>query len=158
MSSISPAPAVRWAGRLLTALIALFLGAGGAFNVVAPDAAGAALADLGYDPSVAPALGLVVVACVVLYVLSPTRVLGALLLTAYFGGAVATHVLLGDPAGVLLLPVAAAALVWAALLLSRPDLRSLVLPARRRTPAGEHSRPDRAGRSRAGRPVSPLVA
>jgi DoxX-like family len=82
----------------------------------------------GYPESTLPVIGLLELACAVLYALPRTAVLGAVLLTGYLGGAIATHVRIGDPAfvGALLLPLFA----WGGLYLREQRLRAL-LPIRR---------------------------
>jgi hypothetical protein len=76
-------------------------------------------------------LGVTLLACVVAYILPRTSVLGALLLTGYLGGAVATHVRVGNPLfSHVLFPTYVAALLWGGLLLRDARLRAL-LPLRR---------------------------
>jgi len=66
---------------------------------------------------------LLLVTCTVLYVVPRTQVLGALLLTAYLGGATATHVRIGDP---FWFPVVMGVILWAGLYLREPRLRALL--------------------------------
>ena len=76
-------------------------------------------------------LGVILLTCVVAYVVPQTAVLGALLLTAYLGGAVATHVRVDSPLfSHILFPTYVAALVWGGLLLRDRRLRVL-LPLQR---------------------------
>jgi hypothetical protein len=81
----------------------------------------------GYPDGIALTLGLLELACVVLYLLPRTAVLGAVLLTGYLGGAVATHVRVSDP---FIGPVIAGVVVWAGLYLRDPRIRAL-LPLRK---------------------------
>src|SRR5512142_2513069 len=88
-----------WAGVVLSAIpvLVLVLSAGMIFT------GNAQLVDefvnrFGYPASVAPVLGAIELACAILYAIPRTAVLGAILLTGYLGGAVATHVRIGDPA------------------------------------------------------------
>jgi hypothetical protein len=87
---------------------------------------------LGYPAGVLGALAFLEVACTVLYVVPRTAVLGAILLTGYLGGAVATHVRVGDPFAI---PLVLGALLWAGLFLRDERVRDL-LPLRKpaRTP------------------------
>jgi len=82
---------------------------------------------LGYNESVIFPLGIVLLACTVLYALPITSVLGAILLTGYLGGAVASHVRLGSPLFThVLFPVYLGILLWLGLFLRYPTLRRLV--------------------------------
>jgi hypothetical protein len=86
---------------------------------------------LGYPRDVVFSLGVILLGCVVAYVIPRTAVLGALLLTGYLGGAVATHVRVGDPLFThVMFPIYVATLVWGGLILRNPALRA-VLPPRR---------------------------
>jgi hypothetical protein len=88
---------------------------------------------LGYPPEVVFGLGVTLLSCVLAYLLPRTSVLGALLLTGYLGGAVATHVRVGNPLFThVLFPTYVAALLWAALLLRDTRLRAF-LPWRGRS-------------------------
>jgi hypothetical protein len=72
-------------------------------------------------------LGVVVLICVILYLIPNTAVLGAILLTGYLGGAVATHVRAGDPLfSHVLVPVYFATLLWGGLYLRYERVRALV--------------------------------
>jgi hypothetical protein len=82
---------------------------------------------MGWPERLALALGIVELACTVLYVIPRTSVLGAVLLTGYLGGATATHVRIGDP---FYTTVGLGVLVWLGLYLREPRLRAL-LPLRR---------------------------
>ena len=127
----APAPTVGkaawWAGWSLGGLAALGLLVGGVTDLVKPPFVVEGLARAGYPESVIVPLGAVVIACVILYLIPLTAAVGAILLTGYFGGAVATHVRIGDPATMWAVPVAYAVVLWVALVLR--DRRSrAVLP------------------------------
>ena len=88
---------------------------------------------LGYPPSVVFGIGLIEILCVVAYAIPRTAVVGAVLLTGYLGGAIATHVRIGNPLAThVLSPIYVAVMIWGALLL-RGRLRGLLAapPARR---------------------------
>ena len=86
--------------------------------------------ELGYPESVILPLGIVLLAATILYVVPRTAVLGGILLTGYLGGAVATHVRVGNPLfGHTLFPVYLGALLWGGLCLRDRRLRAL-LPLR----------------------------
>ena len=128
MSGPTPSRAALWGSRALTTLTSVYLLVGGASSLALPEPVREAMTHYGYDLSVVPAIGAALIACVVVYLLPPTRVLGAVLLTAYLGGAVATHVRIGDPLAMVAFPVAVAAAVWAGLLLRDPALRAALAP------------------------------
>ena len=82
---------------------------------------------LGYQESSIVPLGIVLLVCAVLYVIPQTSVLGAILLTGFLGGAVATHVRTGDPLFThVLFPTYLGVLIWLGLYLRDERLRSLV--------------------------------
>jgi hypothetical protein len=81
-----------WAGRTVSWLPAGFLLVDGVPKLFKPAPVIEGTVKLGYSESVIIPLGIVLIACTVLYLIPRTAVLGAFLLTAYLGGAVATHV------------------------------------------------------------------
>lgn len=115
-----------WAGRILSALPALFLLLDGVMKLVKPAFVVEATVQLGYRESVIVGLGVVLVACTILYLIPRTAVLGAILLTGYLGGAVATHVRVGGPLGSILMPVILGVMLWGGLYLRDERVRSLV--------------------------------
>jgi hypothetical protein len=116
-----------WAGRIMSALPVLFLLMDGVMKLMKPDFVVKATIQLGYPESVIFGLGIVVLVCVILYVIPRTAVLGAILLTGYLGGAVATHVRVGDPLfSHALFPVYFAILLWGGLYLRDERLRALI--------------------------------
>ena len=115
-----------WIGRILSALPVLFLLLDGVMKVVKPAFVVEATVQLGYPESVIVALGVVLVACTILYLIPRTAVLGAILLTGYLGGAVATHVRVGGPWGSILMPVILGVMLWGGLHLRDERVRSLI--------------------------------
>jgi hypothetical protein len=95
-------------------------------KLVQPDFVVKATVDMGFSESVILPLGIVLLACTVLYLVPSTSILGAILLTGYLGGAVATHVHHGDGLFEILFPVVFGALLWGGLVLRDARLRSLV--------------------------------
>ena len=82
---------------------------------------------LGYPPDIVFSLGVILLSCVLAYVIPRTSVLGALLLTGYLGGAVATHVRVGNPLFThVLFPTYVAALLWGGLMLRDARLRAFL--------------------------------
>lgn len=75
----------------------------------------------------ARALGTILMACAILYATPRTAVVGAILVTGYLGGAVATHVRVGSPLfSHVLFGVYVGAIVWAGIYLREPRLRALI--------------------------------
>ncbi len=116
-----------WAGRIMSGLPVLFLLMDGVMKLMKPEFVVKATLQLGYPENVIIGLGIVVLVCVILYVIPRTAVLGAILLTGYLGGAVATHVRVGDPLfSHALFPVYIAVLLWGGLYLREERLQALI--------------------------------
>jgi DoxX-like family len=118
--------AMIWTGRVMSALPALFLLFGGVMNLAKPDFVVQGTMKYGYPESVIVPLGIVVIACTVIYLIPRTAVLGAILLTGYLGGAVATHVRADEGWFAILFPVFFGALLWGGLVLRDAKLRALL--------------------------------
>lgn len=116
-----------WTARIVGALLVLFLlvDAAGKILRLAPYVEGTTR--VGYPQSSLVPLGLALLASTTLYALPRTAVLGAVLLTGYLGGAVATHVRMGEP---FVIPVVFGVLVWGCLYLRDARVRSLLPLAR----------------------------
>ncbi|WP_114227305.1 MULTISPECIES: DoxX family protein [Sphingomonas] len=117
----------------LSGLAIVFLAADAAGKLLAPDLMIANSPPLGLpaDPAFYRLLGAILAICTLLYALPPTAVLGAVLLTGYLGGAVASHLRVGSPLlGFTLFGVYIGVVVWAGLWLREPRLRQLI-PLRR---------------------------
>lgn len=115
-----------WAGRILTWLPALFLLLDGVAKLFKPLPVVEGTVKLGYAESTIIPIGIVLIICTVLYLIPRTAVLGAILLTGYLGGAVATHVRAGDGAFGVVFAIAFGALVWLGIYLRDERLRELV--------------------------------
>ena len=118
-----------WAGRLIGGLPALFLLVDAIMKFVKPAPVVAETVRLGYQESVIIGLGVVLLASTILYLIPKTSILGAILLTGYLGGAVATHVRMGEGWFSILFPVIFGALLWAGLWL-RDDRLQKLIPSR----------------------------
>jgi len=118
------------AGWILTVLTGLFLLLDGFMKLFKPQFVVDANASLGYPANVIGPLGAVLVLCTLLYLIPATSILGAILLTGYLGGAVATHVRVGGPAFPIIFAATFGVLVWVSLYLRDP-LISAVIPVRR---------------------------
>lgn len=121
-----------WTGRVLAGLPLLFLTWDATMKLLAVPQVVEASSRLGFAPSTLPVLGALELAAVVLTLVRRTRVLGAVVLTAYLGGAVETHVRLGDPLlSHTLFPIYFAALIWGGLSLLDARIREASPFARR---------------------------
>jgi hypothetical protein len=118
-----------WAGYITSGLLSLFLLIDGVMKLVKPAPVVEATVQLGYPESVIVGLGIVLTVCTLLYVLPLTSVLGAVLLTGYLGGAVATHVRVGNGLFSAAFPILLGVLLWGGLYLREARLRAL-LPLR----------------------------
>lgn len=115
-----------WVGRIASALPVLMLLFSGGMKLVKPAVVVQEFARLGYPEGLVLGIGVLELACTVVYIVPRTSVLGAILLTAYLGGATATHVRISDP---FYGPVVIGVLVWLGLFLRDERLRRL-LPLR----------------------------
>lgn len=115
-----------WAGRILAGLPALFLLVDAIMKLVKPAPVVEATVKLGYPESVILGIGVVLLICTILYLLPKTAVLGAILLTGYLGGAVATHVRVAEGWFSILFPVIFGVLLWGGLWLRDERLQKLI--------------------------------
>ena len=116
-----------WTGRLLSGLFALFmLGASVAPKLLGMPIAEETLAALGWPPGFALRIGLIELACVVLYLIPRTSVLGAVLMMAVLGGAMATQIRAGSPLfSHVLFGVYLGLFMWGGLWLRDPRVRAV---------------------------------
>ena len=114
-----------WAGRIITTLAALFMLFDSVMHLLKPAPVVEAFARLGLPLSLSVPLGTIALICVAFYALPETSVLGAVLLTGYLGGAVATNLLVRDPLFETIFPVLIGVLVWAGIFLRDQRLRAL---------------------------------
>ena len=90
----------------------------------------AAAAQTGIDEAKLVVIGSILAVCLVLYVIPRTAPVGALLLTAYLGGATAANLLFNQPVPLIFFPVVFGVLVWLGLYLRDDRLRVLIAPGR----------------------------
>lgn len=122
-----PSTAMRWGGRILTGIPVAFLIVDGVMKLANVKAVADAMPLLGWPAGLAAPLGILLLSCVALYVIPQTAVLGAILLTGYLGGAVATHVRIGDPLfSHVLFPTYIGAMIWGGLFLRDARVRALI--------------------------------
>jgi len=118
-----------WTGRIVSGLVVAFLLVDGAIKLVPIAVVTETMAQLGWPASdtLARVLGVLTLAGTILYALPRTSMLGAILLTGYLGGAVATHVRVGSPLlSHTLFGVYIGLLVWGGLYLRDRRLRALI--------------------------------
>ena len=119
----------RWLGRGLSGLVILFLLFDGSVKLVPWPVVTETMDRIGYGSSetLARSLGAITVACTVLYAIPPTSILGAILLTGYLGGAIASHLRIGSPLFThTLFGFYLGLMVWGGLWLRDPRLRALM--------------------------------
>jgi DoxX-like family len=125
--SVSVSKATLWTGRILSAIPALLLLMDGVMKLVKPPAVVEGTIQLGYPESAIIGIGIILICSTVLYMIPRTAVLGAILLTGYLGGAVATHVRVGNPLFThILVPIYVGLFIWGGLYFRDTRLRDLI--------------------------------
>jgi len=117
-----------WLGRILSTLAALFLFVDGAMKLVQPPVVVQATLQLGYAESAILGIGVTLLVCTLLYVVPRTSNLGAVLLTGYLGGAVASNVRAAMPTFNVVFPFILAGFIWGGLWLRDLRVRNLLRP------------------------------
>jgi len=119
-----------WGGRIISAIPILFLLMDGIMKLFKPAPVVEATLRLGYPETTIIPLGIVLLICTVVYAIPRTSALGAILLTGYLGGAVATHVRVGEGVFPIVFPIIMGVLIWGGLFLRDERVRALI-PVRR---------------------------
>ncbi len=112
-----------WSGRIITTLVVLMLTMSAVMKFMQPDGMAEGMEKLGWPMKLAVVLGIIELLCTLLYAIPQTAVVGAILLTGYFGGATATHLRIGDS---VVGPVLFGVVVWLGLFLRDSRLRALI--------------------------------
>lgn len=116
-----------WTGRIMSGLVVLFLGFDASLKLMKARPVLEAMPTLGWPGSSAVPLGTILLGCTILYVVPRTSVPGAILLTGYFGGAIATQWRVGNPLfSFILFPTYLGILLWGGLYLRDLRVRALV--------------------------------
>jgi hypothetical protein len=115
------------AGRVLTGIVALLLTLDAGIKLVGAKAAVEGSAQLGFTPQQVFVIGVIAAVCLVLYLIPRTAPIGAVLWTGYFGGAIVTHLRVGNPLFTHILPpIYVSILIWGSLYLRDPRVRAAV--------------------------------
>jgi hypothetical protein len=118
-----------WAGRIMSGIVVLFLVFDATIKLMVIDPVVKGMAELGYPLPLAPVIGTILLICTAVYVIPRTAPLGAMLLTGYLGGAVASQLRIGKPLlGYTLFPIYVAVLLWGGLYLRESRVRALFAP------------------------------
>lgn len=112
-----------WAGRIISGLLVLMLSFSAVVKLMRPAGVMEEFDRLQVPGKLAIAVGILELACAIIYAIPQTAVLGAILLTGYLGGAVLTHFRIGDQ---FWSPIILGAFVWLGLYLREPRLRALI--------------------------------
>ncbi len=115
--------AARWTGYVLTVLPALLLIASAIGKLMKPESVIQGFAHFGLPENLIIKLGILELACAIIYLIPRTSVLGAILVTGYFGGATVTNLRVGES---FMPPVIAGVFVWGGLYLRDPRVRALI--------------------------------
>jgi len=130
MAYIETAPRGVWAGRILSALVVLFLLADGGASLFAPQLVQADMIADGFPLELTPYIGGIAIICAIFYAIPATAFLGAILTTGFLGGAICTHFRLGEIGSPpQLICLALGVLTWCGLYLRDRRVRDL-LPLR----------------------------
>ena len=128
-SATLAAPASRgriWTGRVLTALIALFMLMDAIMHLVQPTPVTEAFARIGVPEHLSVGIGVLALVCVAISLIPRTAVIGTILLTAYLGGATAIQVRAGSTLFEVLFPGILGAILWTGLALRNDRVRALI--------------------------------
>lgn len=116
-----------WTGRALSGFAIIFLLFDSVIKLLGLPMVAESTAQLGYPAGLALTIGIIELACLIVYMIPATSILGAVLLTGYLGGAIATHVRIGSPLFThILFPTYIAALIWGGLYLRDVRVRALL--------------------------------
>jgi hypothetical protein len=120
-----------WAGRVLSALVVVFLAFDGTIKLMRLPAVLDATVQLGFPLSSIVPIGLTLLVCTLIYAIPRTSVVGAVLLTGYLGGAVAAQARAGNPMFETVFPIVVGTVAWAGVFLRDRRVRALLAPQER---------------------------
>jgi hypothetical protein len=116
-----------WAGRVMSAFVAVALVADGTIQLFAPSQIASVLQETGFAIDLIRIVGPIILACAILYAIPATAVLGAILVTGFLGGAICAHVRIGElgsPPEIISLLLGA--MTWGGLYLRDPRIRAIL--------------------------------
>lgn len=116
-----------WTSYILQGIVVLMFLMGAFNNIMQSEMAVSGAMEFGYSRESVFTMGIILLVATLLYAIPMTCFLGALLLTAWLGGAVATHMIHGDPLSMILFPMAFGAIVWLSLILRNRRIQDLFL-------------------------------
>jgi sorbitol-specific phosphotransferase system component IIC len=117
-----------WVGRVISILVSLLFAMSALMKLKGGPEVIQGMAHLGLPESLIVPLAILEISCVVIYAIPATSVLGAILLTGYIGGAICTHLRVGDP---FFMQIGFGIFVWLGLYLREDRLKELI-PLRKR--------------------------
>ena len=124
MVDFTPSRTTLWTSFGLTALVVLFLLADAAISIFAPDLLADAQAQVGFPSYLSPMLGGIMLLCALLFAIPRTATIGAILITAFAGGAICTHLRVGEIGSPpQFIAMALAAVAWLSLVLRDANVR-----------------------------------
>ena len=126
-TSTSPSPKAAWAGRIIAGLVSLLFIFSAVMKLKGGPDLDKGMEHLGLPATMVLPLAILELSVVIVYLIPPTAVLGAILLTGYIGGAICTHWRVGD---MFVVHIVLGILVWLSVYLRDPRLRALI-PVRR---------------------------
>ncbi len=112
-----------WVGRVISVLVSLFFAMSAFMKLKGGAEVMQGMAHLGLPESLIMPLAILEISCVVIYLIPATSVLGTILLTGYIGGAICTHLRVGDP---FFIQIALGIVVWLGLYLRENRLKALI--------------------------------
>lgn len=115
-------------GRVISGLAVVFLAVDGIMKLATPEPVVEAMAELGYPERLSVGIGILLLACLAVYVYPRTSIAGAVLLTGFLGGAIASQVRIEAGLFSIVFPIIVGALLWGGLFLRDERLRALVAP------------------------------
>jgi hypothetical protein len=115
-----------WVGRTVSTLVVLFCAFDGIMKVIKEPHVISASSELGFSTNAMVLIGVLMLACTVLYAIPRTTILGAVLLTGYLGGAVVSNLRVGHPVFECTFPVIFGALAWGGIFVREPRVRELI--------------------------------
>ena len=116
-----------WAGRMMSAFVVIALVADATIQLVAPAQMASMFQEVGFAMGLTRVVGPIILACAILYAMPATRVLGAILVTGFLGGAICAHVRIGElgsPPEIISLLLGA--MTWGGLYARDPRIRAIL--------------------------------